>query len=301
MREVIMKPLQDGEYQVVINGIKHWCRIVGADYKTTPIIILHGGPGGNNYVFERTIGLELHKHFTIIYYEQRGSGRSAAPMKEEDYKLQHLIDDLREIYNYFDLNKACLLGYSFGAELALEFGLAHPELVDKLILSAPSNLMDLEKTLLIQATGFKKYVDMKTIEEIDNILEAKKSIEGKILSMWNLMDEDAIDKLMFYDVKHGSMVRNMWKESGLVNTGLMMGVLMKEDRTPVLQRTSECKIDTLILIGRHDWNVGYDLALDFNKKINNSKLIVYEKSAHFPDIEEPRKFVDNVLDFAMRN
>ncbi len=48
--------LQDGVHYLKINGILHWCKVAGRAHNTVPLIIVHGGPGGNHYVFERHLG-----------------------------------------------------------------------------------------------------------------------------------------------------------------------------------------------------------------------------------------------------
>ena len=49
--------LTDGEYHATLDGVDHWYRVAGAAHHTTPLVIVHGGPGGNVYNFERTIGM----------------------------------------------------------------------------------------------------------------------------------------------------------------------------------------------------------------------------------------------------
>lgn len=51
----------DGEYGVELNGIKHWVKVEGESHQTVPLVVLHGGPGGNHYTFERTVGPLLSK------------------------------------------------------------------------------------------------------------------------------------------------------------------------------------------------------------------------------------------------
>jgi len=60
---------------------------------------------------------------------------------------------------------------------------------------------------------------------------------------------------------------------------------------------SEIKAPTLIMTGLYDRNVGIELNRDFACKIPNSKLVIFEKSAHFPDIEEPEKYAKIVREF----
>ena len=150
--QVIKGSFKEGEVYLTLNEINHWVKIKGLENKTMPIIILHGGPGGNNYVFEGTIGPLLEEFATIVYYEQRGCGRSYAAKDTNDYMMLTLINDLDELIETLGVEKVSLLGYSFGAELALRFTKQHPEKVNKLILSAPAELST--STNLIQIQGF---------------------------------------------------------------------------------------------------------------------------------------------------
>ena len=58
--------VKNGEFYTEINSIMHWIKIEGAENKTRPLVILHGGPGGNHYTFERTTGPYLSKARTVI-------------------------------------------------------------------------------------------------------------------------------------------------------------------------------------------------------------------------------------------
>lgn len=202
--------LENGEYTVEVNGLKHWYKVAGVDNKTVPIIIIHGGPGGNNYVFERTIGPYLERFATIIYYEQRGCGRSDAPDDDSDYTVELLIDDLKKICKFLKLKVFIPLGYSFGAELALEFSLKHPDMIDKIICQAPSNFSDKRANAEIQAQGFLN-VSVDTIkDEIEKIMESSISSEEKCALIWNIVDVQTVDRLLFHNKKYAKINRSMW-------------------------------------------------------------------------------------------
>ena len=145
--------MENGEYQIQINGIFHWVKVEGVENHTRPLVILHGGPGGNHYTFERTVGPLLSKSRTVVYYEQRGCGRSEQPKSKYDYKIEQLIDDFIGILNWLEVETVDLLGYLFGGELALEVTLAVPKSIGNIILSAPS-LMTSPIMKLVQLTGF---------------------------------------------------------------------------------------------------------------------------------------------------
>jgi len=123
-----LKSLIDREYKVKLNGITHWIKVAGSKNNTIPLVILHGGPGGNHYVFERTIGPLLSNSRTVIYYEQRGCGRSEKPSDDTKYSIDLLIEYFKSLRKWLEVKKVDLLGYSFGGELALEIAHAAPKL-----------------------------------------------------------------------------------------------------------------------------------------------------------------------------
>jgi proline iminopeptidase len=57
--------LTDGERRSDLNGVTHWYRVAGAHHRTTSLIVIHGGPGGNVYNFERTLGPLLEEFGTV--------------------------------------------------------------------------------------------------------------------------------------------------------------------------------------------------------------------------------------------
>lgn len=165
--------LTNGTLDVTVNGVRHWVRIAGAEHNTPPLVILHGGPGGNHYVFERTAGRELEKFATVIYYEQRGSGRSAPA---HQYTVPLMVSDLEELRKRLALQKIVPLGYSFGASLALEYTLAHPDRVKGLILESFATLQD-SAVLMSQMANFYSQATKEKRGQFDAILSSDKSMK----------------------------------------------------------------------------------------------------------------------------
>ena len=104
--------LTDGAAHVPLNGVDHWYRIAGAANRSTPLIIVHGGPGGNAYVYERLQGPWLEKRRTVVYYDQRGGGRSGAPRDPADYAMTTLVADLDALIRRLGVAQVDLLGFS---------------------------------------------------------------------------------------------------------------------------------------------------------------------------------------------
>ena len=293
--------LENREFYVNINGIKHWCRIAGIENRTVPVVIIHGGPGGNNYTFERTIGPLLEKFAAIIYYEQRGSGRSEAPEDKEAYSIPILTSDLANLCDELKLDRIIPLGFSFGGELALEYALTYPTSVEKIVVHAPTAMCDNNRILYVQLYGFEQVAKGAIKRQIENIIKSDKTIEEKNAKIWEIVDTETVDRLLFRNTELAKKNRKLWEESGLTNSGLMLKALLKQkNEIPLMERVSRIKVPTLIMTGLYDRNVGIDLSRDFASKIPNSKFVIFEKSAHFPDIEEPEKYARTIKEFIFK-
>ncbi|HEY8559396.1 MAG TPA: alpha/beta fold hydrolase [Pyrinomonadaceae bacterium] len=295
------KKLTNGEYRAEINGVAHWYKIAGAEQKTVPLVIIHGGPGGNVYNFERLAGKRLEKFATVIYYEQRGSGRSAAPQDENDYSMPLLIADLEALRRKLGVERMIPLGFSFGGELALEYALAHPAAVDRLILQSASQ-GDWDRSQRTQIKAFKSISPPETTAEIAAIERANTPLEQRWNEVWNTVDTETVDRLLFYNREAARLNRKMWDESGLKNTGQMYRALRKRPapEKSLLERARALKIPTLLMVGLYDRNVGVDAVRDLSSAVSDSKLVIFERSGHFPDIEETDKYVRVVREFISR-
>lgn len=105
-----------------------------------PIVVLHGGPDLDlNYLLPEMD--RLSAAFRLIYYDQRGRGRSAARVRPEDVSIESEAQDLERVREYFQLESLAVLGHSWGGVLAMEYALRHPRRVSQLILmnTAPAS------------------------------------------------------------------------------------------------------------------------------------------------------------------
>lgn len=102
--------------------------------KGEDLILLHGNDGDMTY-FEYQIGY-LSKYFHLILIDFRDHGFSTNTKDRLDFDL--LARDLKEVYDYFGIKKANLLGFSDGANLCLIFHKLYPECLKKMVLNAPN-------------------------------------------------------------------------------------------------------------------------------------------------------------------
>jgi proline iminopeptidase len=115
-------------------GVELFARWVGDGGPT--VVALHGGPGASHDYLRPQFDL-LARGRTILYYDQRGGGRSEVPRDVPLGWPEH-VADLAVIASAPLHPPVTLLGFSWGGLLALLFAIEHPDLVGRLALVAPA-------------------------------------------------------------------------------------------------------------------------------------------------------------------
>src|SRR5206468_3820024 len=122
------------ETLVAVNGVRLYTRRVGDG---PPVVVLHGGPGAHHdYLLPQYDRLARGR--SLIYYDQRGGGRSPVG-RDVPVGWQEHVADLEALRARSGLERLTLLGYSWGGLLAVLYALKHPDRVERLALvsSAP--------------------------------------------------------------------------------------------------------------------------------------------------------------------
>src|SRR5207302_726331 len=100
------------------------------------VIVPHGGPDfDQSYLLPEMD--RLSDSYRLIYYDQRGRGKSANNVRPEDVTLASDVADLEKVRQFFHLESAALLGHSWGTVIALEYALKYPQRISHLILMNP--------------------------------------------------------------------------------------------------------------------------------------------------------------------
>jgi proline iminopeptidase len=95
-------------------------------------LFIHGGPGQDTLSFEQMGGNSLEAFATMIYVDQRGSGRSP---DVRDYGLARVVQDFDEVRQQLGVDKLCLVAHSFGGILAVSYALRYPQHVSSLVMA----------------------------------------------------------------------------------------------------------------------------------------------------------------------
>lgn len=253
-----------------VNGTKLYYEMAGTGH---PLVLIHGG-GVDRRLWDDQFQ-EFAKHFRVIRYDLRGSGRSEVPQTK--YSNQ---EDLYALLKYLKADKAYVLGLSRGGGVAFDLAVAHPEMVDALILVS-ANLGGLPKVYHDMIASAQKAGREEGIQRAAEIwstdpyqgpvqpnLPARKKVYGVML-------ENLPTFLYFWDSPIAS-------EPG---------------QKPRSERLKEVKAPTLVISGNLDGEEprqNYERAA---KGIPGAKKVDVPGAAHLVNIDQPKEFMRIVLEF----
>ncbi len=116
-----------------IRGVTLFERWIG---NGPPTVVLHGGPGAHHdYLLPGFDALARGRE--LIYYDQRGGGRSAVS-RETPVGWREQVADLEELRQIWGMEQLTLAGYSWGGLLALLYAVEFPDRVARLALVSPA-------------------------------------------------------------------------------------------------------------------------------------------------------------------
>jgi proline iminopeptidase len=274
-----------------INTAKHYYSISG---RGDTLVILHGGPGLSHKYMKPQIDSLLSSEFTLLYYDQRGSGWSEGENDSTNLNMDSFVRDLEELRRHFGLSKVNLLGHSFGGLLGMYYGITFPDNLNSLV------LIDTDAASYDLRTPYQiKTINSRLTEEQNNYLD---SISGS--DEFKNYDVSSYNK--YYKTFLTSYFANP-RDTSKLTLGFDSVSIKKIDATNNHVRKGLGKYDihdklyritcpTLILHGTESV-FSVDGAKAIKNKIPHSELSLYENCGHFEYIESPANFKKSVLDF----
>src|SRR5439155_2377254 len=122
--------LATGEHYTEVNGVKFWYRVVG----NGPLLVVQAPGWGIGSSYLQNGLAPLAHHFTLLFYDARGSGRSSRPSDATGMSTSDMVDDLDHLRQDWRLNSMNVIAHSHGGTIALDYAIRYPGRVDKLVL-----------------------------------------------------------------------------------------------------------------------------------------------------------------------
>ena len=293
-------PMSVGAHEVVLNGVRFWYRVAGESRKgVAPVLFLHGGPGYNSYSFSVLEGPRLERAVQLIYFDQRGAGRSERPWSGH-YQLDTLVEDIESLRKTLGVPKLALMGHSFGGLVALEYAARYPEKVTRMVLvsafsDGPStcrvhrervaSLHLAEYARLIRDTA---WVRAPGRTDCDYEQRAVPPSEQQKFNDAGTYPDPAKQRLQD-SVDAASGLRNTGEVSrAFMRAGVSLSRFTKHDRVTM---------PVLVIAGQNDYLVGAPSQRALAALLPNARLAEYARAGHFPYLEEPERFARDVISF----
>lgn len=247
-----------------------------------PVIpILHGGPGASqDYLRPQFDRLATGR--TLLYYDQRGGGRSEVP-REAPLDWQAHAADLEAVVRGQGTPPVTLLGFSWGGLLALLFTLEHPDLVNRLALIGPA------PTFPEARAAYNAEFERRQAAPAVAAARAELSRSGL-----RERDPDAFWKRAF-ELSVAGYFRDPARAANLtpfrVGARAQKAVWESLKGLDLRERVKSIQAETLILHGRFD-PVPVSASETLVALMPNSRLDVFEDSGHALYAEETDRFVE---------
>jgi pimeloyl-ACP methyl ester carboxylesterase len=211
----------------------------------------------------------------VLRYDRRGFGRTT-----QDAAAFSHVGDLAGLLIHFDLGRVTLVGCSQGAKIALDFALARPELVDALVLVAPS-----VSGYTYAAAPPPQYKEIEQAEAAGDVgrvneLELQIWVDGPRRSPG--------------EVEQG--VRELVREMNLAALGASAGEELPSG-VSAAGRLEEVRVPVLVVAGDLDTPQTLEATHALAGGITGARLGVIEGTAHLPNMERPEEFNRLVLEF----
>lgn len=271
----IVKAGTGGEFQVKVEGGTLWGEKVGAG---PPIVVIHGGPGLDSVYLEEPLR-GLGKDRTLIFYDQRGCGRSVD--NSVPISLPVYVDDLEAIRQSLGVEKMALLAHSFGGLLALRYAARFPQHVASVVLvsSMGPTSATFEREEKILQTRIMEY--FQTHPTPSTFLNPDDALRARFL---------AIQPLYFHDP---AKMHRLHLGATTALTYQALTTLGEYDLRNDLKRL---RVPVLLAYGRHDvW--GRATVDELRHTFPQAKVVWFEQSGHWPFLEEPDRFIEVIHAF----
>jgi pimeloyl-ACP methyl ester carboxylesterase len=300
--------------KVILGGVEQWILIRGNDAGNPVLLFLHGGPGSPEMPLNHEYGELLEERFVLVHWDQRGAGKSHGDcVPTETMNVEQFISDACALTHYlrhrFDQEKIYLMGHSWGSLLGALTVSRHPE-------------------LYLAYIGIGQVVDMERNEEISYqfVLEEAKKRDEKLavrrLEKIGPPPYDDLGELMVqrnYLQKYGGATYDAKGYNQMILTNLKAPEYTPADQINYLRgayfsinnmwdevltydltrQVPRIEVPVYFMHGRHDYNTPWELVEEYYEKLDapaGKTLIWFENSAHSPNMEEPERFAEAMVE-----
>jgi len=253
-----------------------------------PVVVLVHGLAGSNHNWAPVIP-RLAERFRVVAVDLPGHGDSEKP--RGDHSLGAYATLLRDLLEVLGYRRATVVGHSLGGGIAMQFAYQFPERCERLVLVASGGL-GREVTLLLRAATLPGSEWVLPVIANHWVRDAARWI-GRRLSWLPMRPSPALREVgRAYSSLADAGARGTFVEE-------LRGVMdLQGQRVSAMNRIHlAAYVPTLIVWGARDPFIPVAHAIDASRRIPNGRIEIFERSGHFPMVEEPQRFARVVTEF----
>ena len=309
------------EEYAAINGVEHYLLHYKTKQEAPVLIFIHGGPGQTESAIAYIVEEYASRNYNIVYYDQRGAGKTYLRNKKAKPDTEILKKDLLEIVLYvkkqYGKDKVGIIGHSWGSVLGSMFALEHPEhLLFYIGCGQVINLMENERVgynklkEAIEQSGNKK--DMIKLEKIGEYPEADTFDMNTLRKMGKVRDLQG--KYQLAATVNKDMIK-MFQKSPIMGikdifpflTGMMVNMqVMKELMAFDLRSIGAAyQVPIYYVLGENDQQTPVELSKAYFNEITapDKKLYLIKNAGHIAmidNVDDYRKAVCEIVQYVMQ-
>lgn len=254
----------------IINGISLYYEVAG---RGAPLVLVHGFACGIRIWDPQVRALSRSRR--VITYDVRGHGLSEAPREAAAYSQAISVADLHALFRHLGLHRAAVGGLSMGGNIALNFALAHPNMVSALIVADTGAGSDDTADWVAGAAGYAEALDGEGMERFADMASAS-PLFARYIGQGPAAERFIRSCLMTH------------RAHGVAHTA--REVLAKRSTIYSLEpRLRELRVPTLLIVGEHD-----EPCLKVHRfmadTIPGAKHVVLPGVGHLTNLEAPAAF-----------
>lgn len=264
-----------------VDGVRLHYQEAG-DEAAPPVILIHGFIS-SNLIWSPTLLPFARVGFRVIAPDLPGYGYSEKP-PDAEYTIASQAETVVGLMDRLGIDKATIVGASYGGAVAATIALEHPERVEKLVLVGAVSNDEAKKKLLLRISRFPGVGDLVTPLFLGSRWVVRKRMEDMYRRMGKPINERVVASrhhLLAAANVHRAMIKTARRWSA----------------NRIEREASLIRVPTLLVWGDEDTHIPIANAYSLRDEIPNSKLVVFRRCGHLPPAEYPEKFVDVVANF----
>jgi len=266
----------------------HGHRVAYRSEGSGPVIVLVHGITSSSATWERVMPALAERH-TVIAPDLLGHGKSAKP--RGDYSLGAYASGIRDLFVALGHERATFVGHSLGGGVAMQFSYQFPELCERLVL-VDSGGLGRDVSLLLRAATLPGSELVLPLLANPQLLDAGRAV-GRWLNRVGVGLRTDIEEIAR---GHASLADREAREA-FVHT-------LRSIIEPGGQRVSATdrlylaeNVPFLIIWGARDKVIPVQHGRRAHEQVPGSRLEVFPESGHFPQLDEPERFVEVLTRF----